>query len=576
MDNKNKLSLHIIDALGPFVVHIPTNGTINWSKVPFHTLEEDNRIPKHTQQEIIKKFSTYVDTVQQLGYDSVSIDDLAHMARFSFYEESLQLLLNDYYALYKKLFVIATKHNMRIFVNTDYLFFNNAITNHLATNSLSPQDFYKDVLAKVMTDFPEIEGVILRVGENDGKDVTGPFLSKLLLQTPQQANHLLKQILPLFEQRGKTLIFRTWTVGAYKIGDLIWNPATYDAVFADIASESLIVSMKYGDTDFMRHLALSPLFFHGPHKKNIELQTRREWEGMGTYPSFVGWDYASYLEQLKSNDSVVGIHVWCQTGGWAKTAWSNITYGQNSSFWNELNTEVTIDITRGASVQEAIKTFCKRRNIENTTSFIQLLEHSEIAIKKGFYIASLAEQPLYFRRTRIPPLMWLTWDKIHIPAPVLGAIRALLPKPSSLIHDGEDAVEASLAMLQLAKTAKLPKNVIESIRFEHATLVLLADIRHYIAGSLPPANIASFNRQLRTYESTYPQHYAIPKLHSTTQRRLPKTLLGLIVRTNKSYRKRDKIIIATSPVQAKFIGAYLKWSRSHLKNQAMGFETLFK
>lgn len=576
MSSRNQLSFHIIDALGPFAVHLPQSGTVNWSKVPFHILEENGRIPKHTQQEIIKRFSAYIDTVQQLGYDSVSIDDLAHMVRFSFYDQPLRALLTDYHALYKKLFAIATKRNMRIFVNTDYLFFNDAITRHLEVNSFSPQDFYKKVLEKAMADFPEIAGVILRVGENDGKDVTGPFLSKLLLQTPQQANTLLKTILPIFEQQNKTLIFRTWTVGAYKIGDLIWNPKTYGEVFANIKSESLVISMKYGDTDFMRHLTLSPLFSHGPHKKIIELQTRREWEGMGTYPSFVGWDYASYLEQLKGNDTVIGIHVWCQTGGWAKAAWSDITYGENSSFWNELNTETTIAVAKGASAHEAIVQFCKRRSIRDTTRFIQLLEHSEVAIKKGLYIADLAESPLYFRRTRIPPLMWLTWDKIHLPSPVLAAIRALLPKNNTLIRDGEDAVNATLLMLQLAKTLKLPAATIESIRFEHATMVLLTDLRHYIAGSLSPENIASFNRQLRTYESTYPQHYSIPPLTIRSSYTLPKSVLGLLVRGNTPYRKRDKIIMATSPLQSRIIGAYLKWSRSHLKNQAMGFESLFK
>jgi tetratricopeptide (TPR) repeat protein len=41
--------------------------------------------------------------------------------------------------------------------------------------------------------------------------------------------------------------------------------------------------LKYGDADFFRFRALNPLFFRGPQQKLIELQCRREYEGMGEY-----------------------------------------------------------------------------------------------------------------------------------------------------------------------------------------------------------------------------------------------------------------------------------------------------
>jgi hypothetical protein len=66
--------------------------------------------------------------------------------------------------------------------------------------------------------------------------------------------------LPVFEHFNKYLIFRTWTIGAYKIGDLIWNEKTYEQVLQGIQSKNFIVSMKYGDTDFFDQLRLDPLF----------------------------------------------------------------------------------------------------------------------------------------------------------------------------------------------------------------------------------------------------------------------------------------------------------------------------
>lgn len=58
------------------------------------------------------------------------------------------------------------------------------------------------------------------------------------------ARSMLNRLLPLFEHYGKSLVFRTWTVDAHAIGDLIWNRQTFDRVFKGIDSPRLIISMK--------------------------------------------------------------------------------------------------------------------------------------------------------------------------------------------------------------------------------------------------------------------------------------------------------------------------------------------
>lgn len=570
-------SLHIIDALGPFVESTDRR-TINWSKVIFSDLETDGRVLPATQKRIANRFERYVVQVANLGYDSLSIDDLAHLVSFDFYNPELQTLLGDYRKLYKKLFAIAKKHQLKLFINTDFLFLNNAIKQHLHDDTVTPADFFVDVLRTAFQNFPEIDGVILRIGENDGKDVDGTFLSKLMLRTPKQANALLQKILPIFEQHDKTLIFRTWTVGVYGIGDLIWNEKTFDTVFSSIQSNALIISMKYGDTDFMRYLSLNPLFFKGPHKKILELQTRREWEGMGTYPSFIGWDYADYLEKLADNDTVVGIHVWCQTGGWAKKEWSNVTYLDDSSFWNELNTEVTIGITRhGQSVEAAVTEFCHKHKIKNPEAFLKLLRLSDIALKKGLYLPEIARKPLYFRRSRIPSLMWLTWDRMLVSPIIIRLHRILLANPEKALQDSEEAVVAAQEMVTIASSLGLKSEVISSLQFEHATLILFAQLRHHILTGLSESQLAKLNKQIRAYERKYPQHYSIPHLPSTKpQRRLPRSSLGLFLRETLAYRKRDRIMLKTSPIQAKAVRFYMKRSKSHLADQSMGFEVFFK
>jgi hypothetical protein len=569
--------LHIIDCLGPFIEKSDQK-TINWSKVIFSDLEVNGRLSRETQDRIARRFETYLQRVTGLGYDSISIDDLAHLASFPFYKPKLRTLLTDYHGLYKRLFAIAKAHGVKIFVNTDYLFYNQDIHHYLEENRHAKADFYVEVLEKVFQTFPEIDGVILRIGEEDGTDVKGSFLSKLALRSPKQANALLKKILPVFEKNDKTLIFRTWSVGVYKIGDLIWNEKTFDTVFSSIKSDALIISMKFGDTDFMRFLPLNPLFFKGSHKKIIEFQTRREWEGMGTYPSFVGWEYQKYLSQLAKNKTIVGIHVWCQTGGWAKNSWSNVTYLDGSSFWNELNTEVTIHLYKHShSVQKAVALFCRTRTIKDVSSFLQLLRLADKAIMNGLYLRELGEKQLYFRRSRIPPLMWLTWDKALLQPSIIHLLRLLVSQPQEAIQQAHKAVEAAEEMLHIGQKLPLPQDVIGSLRFEHATLVIFTQLRRYILTHISPDELSKLNKAVATYRAAYPQHYSIPTLRAVPQkRRFPRQLLNIFLRESAPYRKRDKVIFATSRIQRKIISHYLRKSKSHLANQSMGLEVLFK
>lgn len=535
-------------------------------------------MPVSVARRIKKSFEQYVKRVQSLGYNSLSFDDLAHLADMPFYPQKTHLLLQDYQELYTHLFSIAKQHNMRVFINTDYLFCNDEIRSYMQKNDHTAAHFFTEVLSKAFYDFPQIDGVILRIGENDGKDVTGTFLSQLELRTPKQANALLRHALPFFEAHGKLLVFRTWTVGVHKIGDLIWNKRTFDMVFRSIKSDALIISMKFGDTDFMRYLALNPLFFHSPHKKIIELQARREWEGMGMYLSFVGWDYGAYIRQLQDNSTLVGIHVWCQTGGWSQTAWTSVTYLEKSSFWNELNTEVTIALYKNkGNVQAALTAFCTSRNITHKKDFIRLLELSEIAIKKGLYIPELAEKQLYFRRTRLPTLLWLMWNKVLLEPPIIHALRLLVAHPEKAMKASVEALRAIDEMITIAAKLHLPSSAQDSLQFQKATFIIFSQLRHYIFGSLSPDEIARLNKAVAAYSLAFPQHYSIPQVQRIKRRRyIPRQSLSIPLRKTSAYRKRDKIALSTSAVQRLLVNYYLQKTRSQLENQSMGLGVLFK
>jgi len=99
--------------------------------------------------------------------------------------------------------------------------------------------------------------VVLRIGESDGLDIKETFRSKLVLKSPAMVNRWLKAILPVFEHHRRRCIFRTWTVGAHEVGDLIWREATLEKTVAGLSSPALVLSMKYGESDFFRYLSLN-------------------------------------------------------------------------------------------------------------------------------------------------------------------------------------------------------------------------------------------------------------------------------------------------------------------------------
>jgi len=109
----------------------------------------------------------------------------------------------------------------------------------------------------------------------------------------------------VFAKHGRLLVFRTWSVAAYKIGDLNWNEKSFHQVFDSLDSPSLIISLNYRETDFFRYLPLNNLFFVSHHKKIVEFQARREIRRFWSL-SIVRWDAAVYLQQLQQTEGLVG------------------------------------------------------------------------------------------------------------------------------------------------------------------------------------------------------------------------------------------------------------------------------
>ena len=285
--------LHLIDAIGPFFRGHDVR-TINWSKIPWHHLPQAAGPEADAWWALVRADLTrFADQAAAWGFNAVSLDDVTHLADHAWLEPELRARIAYYRAEFARCFEIFKARGLQIHLTMDVMTYTPELRRRMVEDKREVNDYLAELLDGFFVSFPQVAGIILRIGESDGKGVHDEFRSELVIQKPAQARKLLLDLLPVCEKHSRRLIFRTWTVGAYRIGDLMWHRRTFTSVFEGLTSPALVISMKYGESDFFRYLPLNSNFFRTDVAKIVELQTRREYEGCGEYPSFTGWEYCA-------------------------------------------------------------------------------------------------------------------------------------------------------------------------------------------------------------------------------------------------------------------------------------------
>lgn len=536
------MELFLIDAIGPFFRTLPQQ-RINWSKIPFHHLESDGGLHRVLFHQIRRDFARFADTVQAIGYNAVTLDDLAHLIDHPAYPDDVRRKIAAYRTEYQALFDQARSRGLKIFITSDVLFYHPALRSQIGGSPTRAIRFLADALDRLFEECPAIAGVIFRIGESDAVDVEGDFHSRLLIRTPGQARRFLQQLLPLFERRGRTLIFRTWSVGAYRIGDLMWNHDTFGRIFDPIDSPALVISMKPGESDFYRFLPLNDHFFRSPHRKIIELQARREYEGFGEYPSFIGTDYEAYRDRLRAAPGVIGIQVWCQTGGW--TAFRRLTFIDRSSVWNEINTYVCLRLFRhGGSAADAVREFAAWKGYppERSEALLDLLRESDAVVKELLYLDEIARLRMFFRRLRLPPLLSVFWDHILIGQPMKHFLNCFVQDGARLVRQGYAALGRVEGMMARARSLGLPA---DDLRFQRDTFEILAVAREYYFGTEDPQVEQRLLDLRERYRERYRHRYSIHLDFRPIRfrRHHVRLILRVCFRDQREYRLVDRMII---------------------------------
>lgn len=235
----------------------------------------------------------------------------------------------------KKMHAASKKEGMAIYAMSDLVLFPKRLIEKYQIektfgdpNNAFTVKMIKAQINEMFTQFPDLDGLVVRIGETYLHDA--PYHQGDI----KNRNNPQKTIIPLINilreeiciKNNKKLIFRTWGAFDRKTND-------YMAVSNAIEPhKNLTISIKHCEGDFHRANPFSKVIGQGRHKQIIEVQCAREYEGKGAYPNYIangviqGFEEHATMpeENINSIQEFVdtkpalfaGVWTWTRGGGW--------------------------------------------------------------------------------------------------------------------------------------------------------------------------------------------------------------------------------------------------------------------
>lgn len=565
--------LFLIDGIGPFF-RATKSSRINWSKIPFTDLPEDDAF----WQRLRKEFTTLADRVKSLGFNAVTLDDLAHLTEHPFHDEPTNRRIRFLVGQFQPLIEILRQRGLQPWITSDILCLTEAAAEQTGSSHQARTDFYLDAVQRFLKTFPTVEGLILRIGESDGLDVKDPLRSELHLRTPKQTNQFLRALLPVTDRSRTKVMLRTWTVGAHRIGDLIWHRGRLSDTLKGITSPNFILSMKPGESDFFRHIPLNKAFFNYSGPKILELQARREYEGAGEFPSYTGFQNQAFQNELVDCENLLGVSVWCQTGGWHR--FTRLTFLDPEGLWNELNVQSAIDVFKYMLTPE--QSLARVVGNRDAAAAAELMAHSDYIINELYYIPEFARLKLFFRRVRIPPLLHIYWDSLFFHAPIRKLLRYFVSDHDAAVRQAEGAMKRFPRMIELCQQLNWP---VDDIRFMRDTCQMITLARKYYFSAYDPELVKQIKQEKDRYKEQWPAskraRYRIKTNFKPSVIKRRSLVWGsrLLLRKKRGYRPiLDHLFTLNmlSLLYGLFKNRSQKSMPKFIKKSAMGIDSLFR
>jgi hypothetical protein len=124
----------LIDGIAPFF-HGYRKKRVNWSKIPFSHLETGTGLNSDLIAAMAEEFERFVTHAAGVGFNAVTLDDVAHLYDWPGYDPALRAKISQYRTWYRDLFALAARAGLRVFLTTDIMFYTTELSQHLGRDA---------------------------------------------------------------------------------------------------------------------------------------------------------------------------------------------------------------------------------------------------------------------------------------------------------------------------------------------------------------------------------------------------------------------------------------------------------
>jgi hypothetical protein len=495
--------LRLAVACGPFYLQDAHNKgkMVFWDNYIHNQMDTKtgpNYVNEKYAAECLPRFDAFCKVLSELGCNAVTIGDLMHLVTFD------KLVAGDPYAVYpkdspyrarhlwhrqyfKQLIATAKKHGLDFYLYTDEFMYTPPLGTWIG--EVSPEnprlwEAYRAKYDEVLTELPEIAGVIVRIGE---LYPTPGYVAKGIADSrgrdPINYRKLIQNTWEIVCQKHKKkYVHRTWSLG---LDSITGQAYLYDRVWRDMPTENVIVSVKHTQTDFWYYNPVNPCLGVGKHHQIVEIQTRREYHSMGAFPDCPWQDYAAAFTQATKMPNVAGYWLWPNEGGGSNGVdnepQTHYSYLKGFAEWNEANTYLaaSLGMNPKADPQAVLRRWAAATYGESAAENVtEVLRISPRSIERGYYISDYAKHNVWLP---LPHIMWFTltregygpYKELRLPA-----------EAARMISEASEATD--LAGRQLALFTAVEKGVpnrelaaqtLDSLQHQLAFYTLMRDFR---------------------------------------------------------------------------------------------------
>ncbi|MDY7226518.1 hypothetical protein [Hyalangium rubrum] len=429
--------------------------------------------------QVEKEFQAFADRMASLGFNGIIMNGFLEFVNFDRLDDGLSVYPEgsahrqrhlELQRHFRRLFTYAESRGLRIVLKTDMVALTTPLERYLQARlgRVDAEDprlwkVYGAALEELFKTFPEVDGLMIRIGEagsvynQQGWD----YRSELQVRTDEAVRLMLRTLLSVAEAHDRYLFFRTWSVGVGEVGDMHTRPPTYERVLGEVDSPRLILSTKYCQGDFDSWLPLNSTLLSGRHQRIIEFQARREFESFNAYPNYMGPLYRTALLTFREhNPNIQGVWVWTQDGGPLRSGPLMLYPFHGHWLFVDANVHALARLSQDPTRESRdIAREWAREQFGDAPATLdaweELLLASHPAVMRGLYINAFARWEVRALGLEPPPMLWIfKWDIVGGSSSVMSNIYAVSREHvDATVREGFAAAEAAGRLRELAAKA---------------------------------------------------------------------------------------------------------------------------